>query len=79
MELAQKFFAPLGIHLRNALAELPDKDLIAAHRVFNAMIDAMSTFEGELVAQQPNSATKRAAAASNQELDEELTIETEPA
>jgi DNA-binding MarR family transcriptional regulator len=79
MELAHKFFAPLGIHLRNALGELPDKDLVAAHRVFNAMIDAMSKFEVELVAQQPNSATRRAAAASNQQLDEELTKETERA
>ncbi len=56
MELAHAFFAPLGIHLRSALAELPDKDLMAAHRVFSAMIAAMSTFEGELVAQQPKSA-----------------------
>jgi DNA-binding MarR family transcriptional regulator len=79
MEMAQKFFVPLGIHLRNALAELPDKDLIAAHRVFNAMIDAMSTFEGELVAQQPNSVPKRAAAQNNDVTDAELTIEIEPA
>jgi DNA-binding MarR family transcriptional regulator len=79
MELARAFFAPLGIHLRSALAELPDKDLIAAHRVFSAFIEAMSTFEGELVAQQPNSATKRAAAESNQQLADELTKETEPA
>jgi DNA-binding MarR family transcriptional regulator len=79
MELARAFFAPLGIHLRSALAELPDKDLIAAHRVFSAFIEAMSTFEGELVAQQPNSATKRAAAESNQQLDDELTKEAEPA
>ncbi|HUB55518.1 MAG TPA: MarR family winged helix-turn-helix transcriptional regulator [Mycobacterium sp.] len=79
MELARAFFAPLGIHLRSALAELPDKDLIAAHRVFSAFIEAMSTFEGELVTQQPNSATKQAAAESNEQLDDELTREAEPA
>lgn len=72
MELADAFFAPLAIHLRSALADLPDKDLVAAHRVFTAMIAAMSTFESELVAHQPKSATARAAAAS------EHTKDTEP-
>jgi DNA-binding MarR family transcriptional regulator len=79
MELAHAFFEPLGAHVRSALAELPDEDLLAAHRVFIALIDAMSTFEGELVAQQPNSTTKRVAAESNQQLDAKLTKETEPA
>jgi DNA-binding MarR family transcriptional regulator len=79
MELAHAFFAPLGIHLRAALAELPDKDLIAAHRVFNACIEAMSTFESELVAQQQNSATKPAAAQNNHLEDAKLAKETEPA
>jgi DNA-binding MarR family transcriptional regulator len=79
MELAHAFFGPLGVHVRSALAELPDEDLLAAHRVFIALIDAMSTFEAELVAQQPNSATKRGAAKSNQQLDAKLTKETEPA
>jgi hypothetical protein len=79
MELAHAFFEPLAVHVRAALAELPDKDLLAAHRVFSAVIEAMSTFEVELVAQQPNSATKRAAANSHQQLDGELTKETEPA
>ncbi|WP_424054481.1 MarR family winged helix-turn-helix transcriptional regulator [Mycobacterium sp.] len=55
MELARGFFTPLGVHLRAALADLPDTDLIAAHRVFTAMIAAMSTFEGELVVPQPKS------------------------
>jgi DNA-binding MarR family transcriptional regulator len=79
MELAHAFFAPLGIHLRSALADLPDADLIAAHRVFSASIDAMSTFEGELVAPQPKSATKRAATHNNHLRDGKLTKETEPA
>jgi DNA-binding MarR family transcriptional regulator len=49
MELAHDFFSPLGAHLSAALADLPDEDLLAAHRVFAAMIAAMSTFEGEIV------------------------------
>jgi DNA-binding MarR family transcriptional regulator len=64
MELAREFFTPMGVHLRAALADLPDTDLKAAHRVFTAMIEAMSTFEGALVAQQPKSATTAAIAAS---------------
>ncbi len=59
MELAHAFFAPMGVHLRSALAELPDKDLTAAHRVFTAMIRAMSTFEEELAVQQAKSTTAR--------------------
>ncbi|WP_424381407.1 MarR family winged helix-turn-helix transcriptional regulator [Mycobacterium sp.] len=60
MELAHEFFAPLGVHLRAALADLSDKDLTAAHRVFSAMLAAMSKFESELAAQQANSPTSRA-------------------
>ena len=45
------FFNPLGAQLRSALTDLPDRDLAAAHRVFNAMIEAMSTFESQLAAQ----------------------------
>ncbi|RUP03493.1 MAG: MarR family transcriptional regulator [Mycobacterium sp.] len=48
MSLAHTFFSPLGAHIRAALADMPDKDLVAAHRVFLAMIDAMATFEDEL-------------------------------
>ena len=79
MELAREFFAPLGVHLRSALAELPDKDLMAAHRVFSAMIAAMSTFEGELVAQQPKSPSAPATAPSDHPRDGELTKQTEHA
>jgi DNA-binding MarR family transcriptional regulator len=79
MELAHAFFAPLGVHVRSALAELPDNDLMAAHRVFSALIDAMSTFEDEVVAQQPKSATKRAATHNNHLRDGNLTKETEHA
>lgn len=48
MALARSFFTPLGAELRSALAELPDRDLAAAHRVFSAMIDAMGAFESQL-------------------------------
>ncbi|MGA8332895.1 MAG: MarR family winged helix-turn-helix transcriptional regulator [Mycobacterium sp.] len=63
MELAREFFSPLGDHLRTALADLPDEDLLAAHRVFASMIDAMSNFEGELVPHPTKSRTVRAAPA----------------
>ncbi|HXY65256.1 MAG TPA: MarR family transcriptional regulator [Mycobacterium sp.] len=65
MELAHAFFAPLGIHLRAALADLSDNDLMAAHRVFTAMIASMSTFESELAAQQHKSVTAQAAETSD--------------
>jgi DNA-binding MarR family transcriptional regulator len=51
MSLAHAFFRPLGVHLSAAMADLSDKDLGAAHRVFTAMIDAMTTFEDELTNQ----------------------------
>ncbi len=63
MEMAQGFFTPLGVNLRAALADLPDEDLVAAHRVFSAMIAAMSSFEGDLVVQQKHSSAVRAAPA----------------
>jgi DNA-binding MarR family transcriptional regulator len=48
MELARGFFTPMGAHLRAELAGLPDRDLLAAHRVFSAMITAMAKFETEI-------------------------------
>jgi DNA-binding MarR family transcriptional regulator len=48
MELAHAFFLPLGAHLRAELASLPDRDLLAAHRVFTAMVTAMAKFETEI-------------------------------
>jgi hypothetical protein len=63
----------MGVHLRSALAELPDTDLMAAHRVFTAMIAAMSTFESELVAQQAKSTTARTT------VNSKPTKQTEPA
>ncbi len=51
MALAHEFFKPLGEHLSAAMAECSDADLVAAHKVFTAMVTAMSTFEGDLVVQ----------------------------
>ena len=58
MTLAHEFFSPLGVQLSAAMADLSDKDLVAAHRVFTAMIAAMSTFEDELVNQPPKPSAK---------------------
>jgi DNA-binding MarR family transcriptional regulator len=48
MTVARAFFSPLASHGRGAMADLPDQDLVAAHRVFTAMIDAMRAFQAEL-------------------------------
>ncbi|OBF04439.1 MarR family transcriptional regulator [Mycobacterium sp. ACS4054] len=48
MALARSFFTPLGAELHKALADVPDRDLLAAHRVFTAMTEAMVTFEEQL-------------------------------
>ncbi len=45
---ARSFFGPLGAHTRVALEELPDADLMAAHRALGALIEAMQRFQGEL-------------------------------
>lgn len=65
MALAHTFFSPLGSHLRSAIADLPDRDLVAAHRVFTAMIASMSDFEAELHSA-PATTAKSVAAATNQ-------------
>jgi hypothetical protein len=65
MELAHGFFGPLGAHMRAALAAIPDRDLLAAHRVFGAMIAAMSTFEAEIGIQRAKPPAAPAAAASD--------------
>ena len=48
MSVARAFFTPLAGYNHAALAELPDSDLAAAHRVFTAVIDAMRAFADEL-------------------------------
>ena len=57
MNVARAFFTPLAAHLHATLKDLDNKDLAAAHRVFAAMIDAMSTFEDELRADRSESST----------------------
>lgn len=62
MALARSFFSPLGAELHAALAGISDRDLTAAHRVFLAMMEAMSTFESQLdgaVPQPPAASGKR--------------------
>ncbi len=53
LALAHDFFGPLGVHLRRTLAALDERDLVAAHRVFMAMVSAMSGFETELLDHRP--------------------------
>lgn len=45
MDVAREFFTPLADHTRDSLADLPDGDLEAAHRVFGALIEAMGSFQ----------------------------------
>jgi DNA-binding MarR family transcriptional regulator len=49
-KVAGAFFAPLARHTHAEMADLPDADLAAAHRVFTALIDAMRRFQEELKA-----------------------------
>lgn len=48
MHTARSFFTPLGEHTHEAMADLPDADLAAAHRVFDALLVAMRQFQAEL-------------------------------
>ena len=47
MGVATRFFSRLSEHNHQALAHLPDEDLEAADRVFEAMIAAMRAFRAE--------------------------------
>ena len=47
-QVGREFFTPLADHTHAALADLPDGDLAAAHRVFGALIDAMGAFRTDL-------------------------------
>ena len=48
MGVATQFFRRLAEHNQRAMAHLPDEDLAAANRVFEAMITAMRTFRAEM-------------------------------
>jgi DNA-binding MarR family transcriptional regulator len=50
---ARAFFMPLGMHTRAAMVDLPDADLAAARRVFNALIEGMRRYQHELTALEP--------------------------
>jgi DNA-binding MarR family transcriptional regulator len=53
LDTARSFFNPLGTHTHAALADLPDADLAAAHRVFTALIAAMRRYQTELGSPRP--------------------------
>lgn len=53
MSLAHAFFRPLGIRLSSAMSHLSDEDLAASHRVFTAMVAAMTEFEQDLISERP--------------------------
>lgn len=46
--VARGFFTPLAEVNHRAMADLPDRDLTAAHRTFSAVIDALRAFQAEL-------------------------------
>ena len=48
IEVGRAFFTPLAGHTHRVLSELPDDDLEAAHRVFSAVLSAMTAFRSEL-------------------------------
>lgn len=49
-DVAEAFFTPLAAHTYAAMADLPDDDLIAGHRVLTALMMAMRRFLDELQA-----------------------------
>jgi DNA-binding MarR family transcriptional regulator len=53
LNTARAFFAPLGMLTHVAMADLPDADLAAAHRVFTALIEAMRRYQHELATAEP--------------------------
>jgi DNA-binding MarR family transcriptional regulator len=53
LDTARSFFTPLGRHTREAMQDLPDADLAAAHRVFAALVAAMQRFQDELGTARP--------------------------
>jgi DNA-binding MarR family transcriptional regulator len=48
LEVAREFFAGLSGHSHTALADLPDEDLRAAHRTFDALVRAMKRFRSDM-------------------------------
>ncbi|WP_431234878.1 MarR family winged helix-turn-helix transcriptional regulator [Mycolicibacterium psychrotolerans] len=48
IEVGRAFFTPLATHTHRALDDIPDSDLEAAHRVFTAVLAAMTDFRADL-------------------------------
>ena len=48
LDMTGDFFAPLAAHTNAAMADLPDADLTAAHRVLTALVDGMRRFHNEV-------------------------------
>ncbi len=48
IEVGRAFFTPLAAHTHRVLAEVPEEDLAAAHRVFVAVLAAMTAFRDDL-------------------------------
>lgn len=46
--VGEQFFLPLAQHFHRMLANLPDTDLAAAHRVLEAVLSAMREFRSDL-------------------------------
>jgi DNA-binding MarR family transcriptional regulator len=59
LEVGREFFTPLAGHTTDSLADLPDDDLAAAHRVLSALIGAMGAFRAQLDGQLAHGATHR--------------------
>jgi DNA-binding MarR family transcriptional regulator len=55
LAVGREFFAPLGAHLRAALVDTSDADLVVAQGVLRVMITAMARFEEELLARAAHS------------------------
>ncbi|WIM88146.1 MarR family winged helix-turn-helix transcriptional regulator [Candidatus Mycobacterium wuenschmannii] len=54
LSTARAFFAPLGSHSHDAMTDLPDADLMAAGRVFAALIEAMRRYQDDLASFKPS-------------------------
>lgn len=48
LQVARQFFQPVGVHMRTALEDFSDEDLVGAHRVMTAISQAMETYRPEL-------------------------------
>lgn len=47
-DTAAAFFTPLAAHTHATMADVSDAELVAAHRVFTALLNAMHRFQDEL-------------------------------